>query len=66
MTRRYRLVIEIDDIDRDQDPDLPWTANVVHEETTGFEAHEGGGVGRDPIAAIGMLIDEFLTRTKEN
>lgn len=53
--------VRIDDIDRDQDPDLPWTATLVDEDDHVTAA--GGGVGRSPRDALISLVDEFIEVT---
>jgi hypothetical protein len=51
---RYTLTIRVDDDDRSQAPDKPWTA-VLMTESDRIQSG-GGGIGTTPLEALADLI----------
>lgn len=54
-----KLIIEIDDDDRDDVPDKPWTANVRSEHGTAL--NDAAGVGATPEDAVRDLFGSAHT-----
>lgn len=50
-----KIIIEIDDEDRDDVPDKPWTANVKNENDEPI--NQAAGIGATPEAAVRDLFD---------